>query len=154
MSGLDWQSFSGWLVVSLFAGVLSYFSCLRAMSLAKRSGMVAQPGARQSHQVETPTGGGLGLIFSIVVTSLSLQFLLPLSGFWWQYMLPGIVLLAIVGWRDDKLPVSSLLRLLVQLAVSLWLLGYFSIQFSLRDMSVFAGSIVAMILMLAGVRAS
>jgi UDP-N-acetylmuramyl pentapeptide phosphotransferase/UDP-N-acetylglucosamine-1-phosphate transferase len=60
-------------------------------------------------------------------------------------MLPGICLLTMVGWRDDKLPVSSLLRLLVQLVVSLWLLSFFSFQFSLSDMAVFTATIVAMI---------
>ena len=107
--------------------------------------MIAYPGVRQSHTVDTPTGGGLGLIFSIVVTSMLLQFFLPLPGFWWRYMLPGIGLLTMVGWRDDKLPVSSLLRLLVQLVVSLWLLSFFSFQFSLSDMAVFTATIVAII---------
>lgn len=107
--------------------------------------MIAQPGERQSHQVATPTGGGLGLIFSIVLTSLCLQLFFPLPEFWWQQMLPGILLLAIVGWRDDKLSVSSLLRLLVQFAVSLWLLGFGWLQVSLSDVGLFASAIVAMI---------
>ncbi len=113
--------------------------------MAERSGMIAQPGKRQSHEVATPTGGGLGLIFSILMTSLGLQLVLPLPGFWWQNMLPGILLLAIVGWRDDKFPVSSLVRLLVQLAVSLWLLGFGWWQFSLTGMVLFTSSIVAIV---------
>jgi len=63
---LDWQSPNAWMAVCLFAGILSYFSCLGALGLARRSGMITQPGKRQSHEVATPTGGGLGLIFSIV----------------------------------------------------------------------------------------
>ncbi len=142
---LAWQSFPAGLLLSLFAATLSYLSCLQAMSMAKRSDRIAHPGPRQSHKIATVTGGGLGLIFSIIVTSVSLQFLLPLPGFWWQHMLPGILLLAIIGWRDDKTSVSSLLRLSVQLAVSLWLLSFFSFQFSLRDIGVFLSSILAMI---------
>ena len=107
--------------------------------------MIAQPGKRQSHEVATPTGGGLGLMFSILVTSLCLQLVLPLPGFWWQNMLPGILLLTIVGWRDDKFPVSSLVRLLVQLAVSFWLLGFGWSQFSLTGMALFTSIIVAMV---------
>lgn len=107
--------------------------------------MIAQPGERQSHDVATPTGGGLGLIFSIVVTSLCLQFVLPIPVFWWQNLLPGILLLAIVGWRDDKYPVSSLLRLLVQLAVSFWLLGFGWLQFTLRDVGMFASATVVIV---------
>jgi len=115
------------------------------MAMAEKSGMIAQPGERQSHDVATVTGGGLGLVFSIVVTSLCLQPLLPIPGFWWQNMLPGILLLAIVGWRDDRLPVSSRLRLLVQLAVSIWLLGFGWSQFSMREMMLFASAIVAVV---------
>ena len=145
LAALDLQSFYGWIAVSLFAGVLSFFSCIKAMNLAKKTGMIAQPGERQSHQLATPTGGGLGLIFSIVLTLICLQLVVPLPDFWWQNMLPGVLLLTIVGWRDDKLPVSSLLRLLVQLAVSLWLLGFGWLQFSLSDVGLFASAIVAMI---------
>ena len=142
---LDWQSFYGWIAVSLFSGILSFFSCIKVLALAEKSGMIAQPGERQSHAIATPTGGGLGLIFSIIVTALCLQLILPLPGFWWQNMLPGILLLAVVGWRDDKIPVSSLVRLLVQLAVSLWLLGFGWSQFSLIGVALFICTIVAMV---------
>ena len=107
--------------------------------------MFAQPGERQSHSLATPTGGGLGLIFSIVVTTVCLQLFIPLPDFWWQNMLPGVVLLAIVGWRDDKFSVSSMIRLLVQLAVSLWLLGFGWSEFSLKGMGLLAVTAVAMV---------
>ncbi len=113
--------------------------------MAKRSGMIAQPGERQSHELATPTGGGLGLIFSIVATTVCLQMVIPLPEFWWQNMLPGVVLLAIVGWRDDRFPVSSIIRLLVQLAVSIWLLGFGWWDVSLTDMAFLAVVIVAMV---------
>jgi len=118
------------------------------MTVAKRSGMIVPPGDRQSHKIDTPTGGGLGLILSIVVTSVALQLFFPLPGFWWQHMLPGIFLLALIGWRDDKLSVSSLLRLSVQLVVSLWLLGFFNFQSSLPGLIIFIVSLVAMIWMM------
>jgi len=142
---LDWPFFYAWAVVSVFTGVLSFFSCSKAMAIAKKSGMIAQPGKRQSHVVATPAGGGLGLIFSVVVTSVCIQLVHPVPGFWWQNMLPGILLLAIVGWRDDKVPVSSLIRLLVQLAVSIWLLGFGWLQFSLSGVGWFTSIIVAMV---------
>ena len=110
------------------------------MKLAQSTGMITQPGERQSHMVATPTGGGLGLIISMVVTTLCLQLLHALPGYWWQNMLPGILLLAIVGWRDDKQTVSPLVRLFVQLAVSVWLLGFGWSEFSLKDLGLFASS--------------
>ena len=115
------------------------------MMLAKTSGMIAQPGERQSHEYATPTGGGLGLVFSILVTTTCVQFLDPLPAFWWQKMVPGIVVLALVGWRDDKYHISSIIRLLVQLAVSLWLLGFGWSELSLKDIGLLAVAAVAMI---------
>lgn len=140
-----WQVLCLWFSVSLFAGVVSYFSCTWALSLAKKSGMIALPGERQSHLHATPTGGGLGLVLSIVITALCLELIVSLPAFWWQRMLPGVLLLALVGWRDDKIPVSSLVRLLIQLAVSVWLIGFGGWEFSLKDTVVWVATILAMI---------
>lgn len=134
-----------WAAVGLIAGVLSYFSCAAAMVMARKAGMIALPGERQSHRIATPTGGGLGLVFSIVATALILELIDSLPFFWWQKMLPGVLLLAIVGWRDDKHPVSSLLRLLIQFAVSVWLLGFGWLELPMKEMFFSAGTILAMI---------
>ena len=145
---IAWQSSFVWLVLLLLTGVLSYFSCILATNLAKKSGMIAQPGKRQSHAVATPTGAGLGLMFSIVVMTVILQFILPLPEFWWQRMLPGVLLLVVIGWRDDKHPVSSLARLLVQLAVSVWLLGFGWFQYSIHDAVLYVAAVLAMVWMM------
>jgi Fuc2NAc and GlcNAc transferase len=139
------QTAVGWAAVALSTGVLSYFSCKKAIALAEKSGMIAFPGERQSHQNATPTGGGLGLIFSIVMTTLCLELIVSLPFFWWQKVFPGVLLLTIVGWRDDKFPVSPLLRLLIQLAVSMWLIGFGWWDFPWRDMVYWSGAVVAMI---------
>ena len=107
--------------------------------------MIALPGERQSHLHATPTGGGLGLIFSIVISTLCLELIISLPVFWWQNMLPGVLLLALVGWRDDRIPVSSLVRLVIQLAVSVWLIGFGWSEFSVTGMFVFAAIILSMV---------
>jgi len=145
---VGWQSAFVWLALVLLAGLLSYFSSIRAMNLATRAGMITQPGVRQSHQVATPTGGGLGVMFSIVVMSVVLHFIHPVPAFWWQKMLPGILLLVLIGWRDDKHPVSSLARLLVQLVVSLWLLGFGWLQYSVYEAVLYFGALITMMWMM------
>ena len=140
----EWQTAFSWVAVASFAGILSYFSCGKVLVLAERSGMIAIPGVRQSHQHATPTGGGLGLIFSIVMTTVLLELIFFLPGFWWQNMLPGVILLTAIGWRDDKSPVSSLLRLMVQLVVSFWLVLFGSLEFSVQAMVFFAGAVLGM----------
>ena len=143
--GQPWQVPAVWLTVSLFAAVLSYFSCLWALKLARKSGMIALPGERQSHSRATPTGGGLGLIFSIVMTTVCLELIISLPVFWWQNMLPGVLLLTVVGWQDDRVPVSSFVRLIIQLVVSIWLIRFASLALSLKDVFVFAVIILSMV---------
>jgi len=145
---LDWQSLYGWLAVGLFSGLLSFLSCRWVTALAEKSGMIAEPGQRQSHVVSTPTGGGLGLIFSIIVTSLFVLFVSAIPGFWWQNVLPGILLLTFVGWRDDKHTVPWRVRLLVQLAVSLWLLSFGPLQLSSSDVGLFSIAVLAVVWMM------
>lgn len=116
------QSGAGWLIVAIVTALVSFVSCWMAMRLAVRAGMIALPGERQSHQIATPTGGGLGLVVTLLIITLILQIIQPLPVFWWLNTLPGILVLALVGWIDDKRPVSSKIRLLVQFTVSLWLL--------------------------------
>jgi len=141
----DGQVLASMAVASLVAGGLSYLSCGAVLVLAKRSGMIVQPGERQSHMVATATGGGLGLIFSLLVTTVGVHAFLPLPVFWWLHMLPGVVVLALAGWFDDRRHVSSLLRLFIQLAVSLWLIGFFYFQNPASDAAMYTGVIMGMI---------
>jgi Fuc2NAc and GlcNAc transferase len=145
---LDGQTFYVWVAVGLLTAVLSFFACVKAMRLAEKSNMIAQPGARQSHQQATPTGGGLGLIFAIIVTTLGLQLLLSLPGFWWQNMLPGILLLTLIGWRDDRISVSAVVRLAVQLIVSIWMIGFGWSSFSINGMGLLAIAVVVTVWMM------
>ncbi len=120
--GFNWQSGSVWFLIATVTAVISYLSCWLTMHFAIRVGMIVQPGARQSHQHATPTGGGLGIIFTVVLTTVCINAFQALPDFWWFNMVPGILLLVLVGWFDDKKPLASTLRLLVQFIVSLWLL--------------------------------
>lgn len=141
----EWFFSNAWVVVGILAGTLSLVASYWVTTMARKTGMIVQPGERQSHVVATPTGGGLGIIFSLLLTALCLQPLLPLPGFWWQGVLPGVVLLAIVGWQDDREPVSALLRLAIQLTVSLWLLGFVSLQFLSVETGWLIAGVVAMV---------
>lgn len=145
MLALDEHTWFSMAAVGLFAASLSYLSCHGALRMAKHYHMIIQPGERQSHQVATLTGGGLGLIFSLVMTTVGLQFFLPLATFWWLHMLPGVVVLAAAGWLDDRQHMSSRLRLFIQLIVSLWLLSFGCLQNSGISTSMCVGIMVAMI---------
>jgi len=101
--------------------VLSWLLTGLATWYAGRSGLVDQPGSRHSHRRATPRGGGAGMIAAFLAASLGFAaWAVPPE--WRICAAPGLVAVALLGWWDDhrSLPVAP--RLLVQLAVSAWLL--------------------------------
>ena len=109
--------------------IVSTFLVGLFLRLSKKLRVYALPGERQCHSGSRPTGGGTGLIAAVALVSL----LLPLcpsgeadmaaSQPWLHWVLPGAVLLSMIGWLDDRRPVSPLLRFIVQLAVSFGLIA-------------------------------
>lgn len=113
-----------WTVLALGA-VLSWLLVGAALRVARGANMLDLPGERQSHTEPTPTGGGAGIVVATILISawLGWQWGNTIAGGWLQLVLPGMTILGIVGWLDDRRHVSTLLRLFVQLAVSFGLLA-------------------------------
>ena len=98
----------------------------RRYALARR--LVDEPGARRSHTVATPRGGGIAIVVAMLPAlaaspatagSLSSRVLTGI----------GLLLVATVGWIDDHRPLSPWIRLAVHvfaaacLGISLWASG-------------------------------
>lgn len=98
---------------------------------AVKQGLVDIPNARSSHDVPTPRGGGLGLLLAIGVgvgLAAFLQNALPGWELW-----AAALLIAIIGFVDDKSPLPVSVRLGFQLLVAfgiVWLTDGFQ-QFPL-----------------------
>lgn len=112
-----------WMLLNFaVAAVLALVAVGITTRYARSVRMLAQPGVRQSHETATPTGGGLGMCIVLALLPIlpGLDEMYPAS---WVYgVLPGMGLLALIGWVDDRHPLNWLLRFLVQLGVSCWLL--------------------------------
>lgn len=104
-----------------------------ALRHARSTGMLVTPGERQSHSEPTPTGAGAGLVLAVVIVTMLTGHYSALDEGWRYVVLPCLVLLSAIGWLDDRYPVSALLRLLVQFAVSFTLLAWINHQ--LADLS-------------------
>ncbi|HKJ16489.1 MAG TPA: glycosyltransferase family 4 protein [Xanthomonadales bacterium] len=90
---------------------------------ARHRGLLDLPDERSSHRTAVPSGGGLGMILAWFFVTLLL--LLDRSPAIWLFaLLPGLLLLAVVGWMDDHKPISARFRFLVQLAVSICVLAF------------------------------
>ncbi len=101
------------LLAFVFTGLAAWY--------ARRSGMVDHPGERHSHTVVTPRGGGIGIILALLIASPLL-----IGGgdeSWGKCVLPGLLVLAILGWRDDHASLSARFRFFVQLVVSIYLVA-------------------------------
>ena len=121
------------ILTASFASVMVYL----AAHFATRFGMLDLPGERQSHTAPTPTGGGIGIIIALVLASLAAAQVIPVSNAWVFVVLPGLVLLSVVGWLDDRRPLSTPFRFVVQLAVSFVLLAYLKTTGRLTDCPLF-----------------
>jgi Fuc2NAc and GlcNAc transferase len=79
------------------------------------------PNDRSSHTVPTPRGGGVAIVFMVLLAVAWLSIggrLLPLG------MVPALVLggtaVALVGWTDDHYPLSAMSRVAAYLLAAAW----------------------------------
>src|SRR5690242_3616200 len=81
------------------------------------------PNQRSSHTVATPRGGGVAIVlcYAAGIPTLWLLGLLPMRI---AMALLGAVAVALAGWRDDHADLSPLVRLIVQIAASVWAVAW------------------------------
>ncbi|KAF1724845.1 MraY family glycosyltransferase [Pseudoxanthomonas japonensis] len=92
-----------------------------ARQYALRGNLMDQPGDRRSHHVATPRGGGIAIVLVVLVVGCYLMSR-DLSGrALWIGFLPGLLIVAGIGWWDDHRPLSPWLRLVVQAVAALML---------------------------------
>lgn len=98
-----------------------------ARRYALKGNLIDQPGERRSHAVATPRGGGIAIVAMVVLAGLVVG-LQSSDDRWllWSF-LPGLLIVAGIGWWDDHRPLSPWLRLGVQaVAAALLALGVWS----------------------------
>jgi hypothetical protein len=81
---------------------------------ALRGNLMDQPGERRSHAVATPRGGGIAIVLVVACASVYLMTRQASVDALWLGFLPGLLLVAGIGWWDDHRPLSPWLRLGVQ----------------------------------------
>lgn len=138
-------SLDPWFAAGLTAA-LSFALTGAATVYSRRVGLLDHPGERHSHRDPTPRGGGAGLVAALLAATLG--FAAADMPAWWAWgAAPGVTGLALMGWWDDHRSLPVLPRFLVQVAVSLWLLGCFLALGLLTHAAVLAVSVLAVIWM-------
>ena len=92
-----------------------------ALAYAQRRGLLDQPGKRRSHTRPTPRGGGIGIVAAMLLAGVSAWCLLDRSVPWTQpaAVTAAVLVVALIGWRDDHAPLPVVPRLLVHIGAAL-----------------------------------
>ncbi len=105
MSDLAW----GYAVCALASAGLTWVT----RKYALRRGMIDAPGARRSHVVPTPRGGGLAIVLVVLGACCAAGLIWPAHRPALVLSVAGLVLVAGIGWVDDHRALSPWPRLLV-----------------------------------------
>lgn len=89
---------------------------------ALRRGILDVPNARSSHVVVTPRGGGLAIVVVMMGTIVLLALRGIISGEVAAAICGGGLIVAGVGWLDDRRGLPATLRAAAHLAAALWAL--------------------------------
>ncbi|MGH8033548.1 MAG: MraY family glycosyltransferase [Luteimonas sp.] len=84
-----------------------------ARDYALRRNLLDQPGARRSHAVPTPRGGGIAIVAVLLAVLAGVAIADPFARPLWLAAFVGLLLVAGVGWIDDHRALSPWLRLSV-----------------------------------------
>ncbi|WP_394005248.1 glycosyltransferase family 4 protein [Luteimonas sp. WGS1318] len=104
------------LGVAVFAVALLGTWCARRYALHRR--LIDAPGARRSHAVATPRGGGIAIVVALLPVFAWMAWQNPESRMLPAFALAGLILVAGIGWIDDHRPLSAWLRLVVHVVAA------------------------------------
>lgn len=87
------------------------------ISALKKKNLIDTPDRRKIHRTVTPSMGGIGIMAGVLI---ALLIWLTFSGIVEnKYILAGVGLLFVAGMRDDLIPISARVKLMVQILAAL-----------------------------------
>ncbi len=108
------------VLIVVAAGVIGAFGTWWIMRRANTLQLLQTPNERSSHTIPTPSGGGIGFVMGGTVGALIALWAAP----WPALLVVALsLILAAVGFADDRSPIPAVIRLTVQAAVALALLA-------------------------------
>ncbi len=114
---------NGWMALQM-AFIVAVVLCWRFSSPDSLFHVLDHPGERSLHHQPTPRSGGVAIVIALLLGWGAAAGMGSLS---WtdtmSWLSGGVLLLAIVGGIDDRLDLSPLMRLMVQLLAAFFLLA-------------------------------
>ncbi|MEO6228074.1 MAG: hypothetical protein ABIO61_09520 [Thermomonas sp.] len=88
------------------AAVVSAVGTAWALGHARRHGLFDVPGERRSHRLETPRGGGIGIVIACLGCLVVMAITEGGNPRWWL-VAAGLGMVAGIGWMDDHRPLPA-----------------------------------------------
>lgn len=108
------------MTIFSLALLVSFLLTIGAYRFALRKNVLDIPNDRSSHSIPTPRGGGLGIVFTFLLTLLLLRYFGTLSKTIFAALLGGGTLIALVGWMDDLKPIAARWRFMIHAIAAGW----------------------------------
>ncbi len=107
------------IIAVIFAGSALVTGVVRRYAI--RRAVLDVPNDRSSHAVPMPRGGGVAIVFMVLlaVAWLAVEHRLPPLGMVSALVLGGTAV-ALVGWTDDHYPLSAWIRIAAYLLAAAW----------------------------------
>jgi glycosyltransferase WbpL len=107
---------AGFLLTWMLAGAFRYY--------ALRTGLLDFPNARSSHAVPTPRGGGIAFVATTLASVIVFAWLDSSLREIATALVVGGLLIAVLGYIDDRQHLATRWRLLGHVAAAVWVLGW------------------------------
>jgi Fuc2NAc and GlcNAc transferase len=116
------SSWSWFIAVAAAVVAVAATGWVRRQALARL--WLDVPTARSSHQAPTPRGGGLAIVIASAAGFVALWAVGAIEPRMLVALLGGGLMVAWIGFRDDRKPVRPAVRLAVHLAAAAWALAW------------------------------
>jgi glycosyltransferase WbpL len=107
-------------VFCVFVFFITYYITSYVRNYSLRNNVVDRPNERSSHFIPTPTGGGLAISLSILLSIFILSGLSSDAVSLSIALGSGVFLIGIIGWFDIHKEVPVLIRAVLYLVTSVW----------------------------------
>jgi len=110
------------------AFIVTFFSIPSIIAVAQANHLYDEPNGRTSHNVSTPTLGGMGIYAGIIIASMIFVDIEKMGFI--QYVIAASIVIFFIGLKDDILSIAPLKKLLGQIVAASIIIDLGGIRFT------------------------